>query len=132
MTLLGIDFGRRYIGLARATTDGRVASPWKVLPVRGREDALAKLVALVRREPIAGIVMGLPRHADGTEGSPARRVRRLARVLSRRTGVPVVLHDEYASTIEAAERLGHRDVRLDAAAAAVVLQDHLDSEEAPT
>lgn len=132
MTLLGIDFGRRHVGLARATADGRIAAPWKVLPVRGREDALAQLVALLRRESVQRAVMGLPRNADGTEGSPARRVRRLARVLARRTGVPVVLQDEYASTIEAAERVGGRKGRLDAAAAAVILQAYLDAEKTTT
>ena len=129
MIVLGIDFGRRRVGLARASLDGRLATPWKVLHVRGREDALAQLVSLLRRERFDRVVMGLPRNADGSEGSPARRMRRLARVLSLRTGVTVVLHDEYASTIEAAERIGARDVPLDAAAAAVILQEYLDTGE---
>jgi putative Holliday junction resolvase len=138
LELLGVDFGHRRIGLARASGEGRVARPWTTLHVRGREDGIRRLIQLLRREPVDCIVMGLPLRADGSEGDAARRLRRIGGVIADRSGVPVVFQDEYASTAEARARQDRataegsppaRAVAVDALAATVILQDYLDRSE---
>ena len=82
------------------------------------------------------LVIGLPSHLDGTASEQTTQTRRFAELLSDRLGLPLVMQDERLSSREAEERLAlqERDWRkrkgkLDAAAAAVILQDYLDSRE---
>ena len=84
---------------------------------------------------LVGIVLGLPCHLDGRPHEDGERVKALARALNRRTGLPVSLQDERLTTIEAEQRLAQRigDWRkrktlLDAAAAAIILQEYLDAQ----
>ena len=83
---------------------------------------------------LAGIVVGLPSHLDGRPHEHAVRVRAIASALGQRTGLPVTLQDERLTSVEAEQRLALRErdwrkrkARLDAAAAAVILQDYLDA-----
>ena len=82
---------------------------------------------------LAGIVVGLPSHLDGRPHEHAVRVRAIAEALEQRTGLPVTLQDERLTSVEAEQRLALRErdwrkrkARLDAAAAAIILQDYLD------
>lgn len=125
MKLLGIDFGRRFVGLARATVPPGLPEPWCVLPVRGREDALRRLADIVRSESIDLIVMGVPLDADGEAGPNAARLERIGRALSRATGVEIRFVDEYGTSADAREAVGG-NVRVDALAAAAILRRHLD------
>ncbi len=130
MRILAIDPGARRIGLATADRDSGIATPWKTLQVRGRDDALKRLTDLILAGDFDLLLVGLPLGADGEERSAAARARRFANELTRRTGVRVVLRDEYASTHEAQERLADVGSRrsVDEAAAAVILQEYLDAE----
>ena len=81
------------------------------------------------------MVVGLPSHLDGSPSDQTVRVQRMVTLLSSRTLVPVVLQDERLSSHEAEERLATRErdwrkrkAKLDAAAAAVILQDYLDGQ----
>ena len=83
---------------------------------------------------LAGIVVGLPSHLDGRSHEHAVRVRAIAEALEQRTGLPVTLQDERLTSVEAEQRLALRErdwrkrkARLDAAAAAIILQDYLDA-----
>src|SRR5262245_19379368 len=85
-------------------------------------------------EGLAAIVVGWPRRLDGTPTHQTPTVEAFARTLEQRVTVPIVLQDERLSSHEAESRLAHRErdwrrrkAKLDAAAAAVVLQDYLDS-----
>jgi putative Holliday junction resolvase len=91
---------------------------------------------LAQDDPIDRIVVGLPRRLDGSDNDQTSRVRQLALDLARRTGLPVDLQDERLSSREAEERLAvrqrdwrKRKDRLDAAAAAILLQDWLDEKK---
>jgi len=81
-----------------------------------------------------GIVVGLPRKLDGRDTDQTADVRQFALALEVQTGVDVVLQDERLTSVEAESRLAVRDrdwrsrkQRLDAEAAAVILQDYLDA-----
>lgn len=144
MRILGIDLGRRRIGLAVSDVSRTLARPLRTLE-RGASDrqAVNEIAALVRSmaaEPdgLEQVVIGLPRRLDGTETEETAHVTAMADALRRRIGVPVTLQDERLSSREAESRLALRErdwrkrkARLDAAAAAVVLQDYLDEHATP-
>ena len=140
MRIVGLDVGERRIGVAVSDVTRTLARPLGVLRPAGLDVDAVQLSAdeigrLAREEDgVASIVVGLPRRLDGTPSDMTRRVEQFARQLEARTALPVTLQDERLSSREAESRLALREkdwrVRkqhLDAAAAAVILQDYLDS-----
>jgi putative Holliday junction resolvase len=134
---LGVDLGRATIGLALADDVLRTARPLHTVR-RVRLEADLEAVGRVAAEyEVTQAVVGLPLNMDGTEGASARLARDFAPRLSAALGVPVALFDERLSTFEASTRLrdqgfSARDqkARIDAEAAAVILQGWLDRERA--
>ena len=137
--VLGIDLGERRIGVAVSDASGTLARPLKTI-TRGNSDAeaigqiLAVLTELSAEEEVGSIVVGLPTRLDGSAGSQTPRVGAMVALLAARVAIPVLTQDERLSSREAEERLaiGEKDWRkrkakLDAAAAAVILQDYLDA-----
>ncbi len=136
---LGVDLGTRRIGLARSDPSGVLASPWRTLVRSGDADAdRAAIVAAAHEVSATVIVVGLPRSLSGRDGAAARAARAEADALGAVAGaVPVVLHDERFTTHTAARDLRAAGVaardqrdRIDAAAAAVMLQGWLDGRPA--
>jgi putative Holliday junction resolvase len=140
MRILGVDDGRRRIGLAVSDPTGTLARPAET--VAGHDDPAAaarEVVAAIARleagdEAIRAIIVGLPLRLDGTANEQTGHARALAAELARTTGREVVLQDERLTSREAESRLALRErdwrarkKRLDAAAAAVMLQEYLDS-----
>lgn len=138
MRVLGIDFGAKRVGLALSDATGLLASPWKAVEGGAPLVAASRLAAvahLLAREDdgLAAIVVGLPRRLDGSDNDQTPIVRVFAAELARLAGLPVILQDERLSSHEAASRLAQRErdwrkrkAKLDAAAAAIILQDYLD------
>ena len=139
MRVLGVDDGRRRIGLAVSDPTGTLARP--VETVAGHDDPAAaarEVAAAIRRieagdEPLGAIVVGLPLRLDGSPNEQTDHARALAAELRRLTDCEVVLQDERLTSREAEIRLALRErdwrarkKRLDAAAAAVMLQEYLD------
>jgi putative Holliday junction resolvase len=138
--VLGIDYGARRIGLALSDASATLASPWRVIERPPSErDALNLLVSEIESliaadEGLEAVIVGWPRRLNGSPTHQTSAVEALARALEARVRVPVVLQDERLSSHEAESRLARREpdwrkrkAKLDAAAAAVVLQDYLDS-----
>jgi putative Holliday junction resolvase len=140
MRALGIDYGRRRIGLALSDATGMLARPWKTIARVGNPTQVAAaLVDELRSlaadgEPVAVVVLGLPRRLSGDASEQTEDVERLAAQLRPLAGVPLVLQDERLTSREAEQLLARRErdwrrrkERLDAMAAAVILQDYLDA-----
>ena len=140
MRFLGIDYGHRRIGLALSDPTGMLSRPWKTIARRGgRNEVAATLVAEVEtlaaeEDGLAGVVLGYPRTLAGEATDQTAAVGALADTLRARIGVPLVLQDERLSSREAESLLARRlknwrdrKPLLDAASAAVILQDYLDS-----
>lgn len=138
---LGIDFGRRRIGLALSDATGLLARPWKSIECRGGiADAAATLAAEVDAlaadgDGLAAIVVGYPRRLSGEPNEQTAAVEALAVRLRESTALPVILQDERLSSHEAEQRLAVRETdwrkrkpMLDAASAAIILQDYLDAQ----
>ena len=134
--VLGVDLGERRIGLALSDSSGTLASPLRTLEVTGDpdRDRLA-IVSAARDAEAQVIVVGLPRSLSGRDGPAARRARAEASALAEVAGeIRVELHDERFTTREAdravaaaGKRRRERRARVDAAAAAIILQSYLDA-----
>jgi len=132
--LLGIDFGRRRIGLALSDPTGTIASPLTTLERRGGAVPWAELERLVALHEVGALVVGLPLDLAGTETPWTAEVRAFGEELARRTGRPVHWIDERLSSVRAEravrslglpKRERERKERIDAAAAALLLQNFL-------
>jgi putative Holliday junction resolvase len=138
--IVGFDVGERRIGVAVSDASATLARPFDVITVgnddraaaRQAADAVARLAA--DDDEVGTIVVGLPRRLDGSPTAMTARVRAFAAALEAQTGLPVVFQDERLTSREAESRLALREKdwrarkrRLDAAAAAIILQDYLDT-----
>jgi putative pre-16S rRNA nuclease len=141
MRVLGIDLGRRRIGLAISDPTRTLARPLATLTVEeGQTDqsVLERVVVEVTRlagedDGLGEIVVGVPARLDGTPTGETAHAVAFIDALASRVTIPVVREDERLTSREAESRLALRErdwkkrkERLDAAAAAVILQDYLD------
>jgi putative Holliday junction resolvase len=138
MRALGVDVGSRRVGLAVSDVSSTIARPLSTLTVASIEDAVSRVAEEIVRlgsedDGLDVVVVGMPARLDGSPTDQTARVVAFVEALRAATRVPVVAEDERLSSVEAESRLAlrHRDWRqrkaaLDAAAAAVILQDYLD------
>ena len=137
---LGVDVGERRIGLALSDPSGTLATPLDTLaPAGGLDSRVAAVAGVVGRlareeDGLAAVVIGWPLALDGSPHAQTARVEAFVAALRRRITLPVRLQDERLTSREAEGRLALREKnwrrrrgRLDAAAAAVILQEHLDA-----
>jgi len=101
--VLALDVGERRIGLAISDPEGRVAVPLETLERRDETADLRSLAALVEREDVQVVVVGLPLSLDGSVGPQAERTQEFARRLAGAISRPLEMWDERLSTV-AAER----------------------------
>lgn len=132
--VIALDVGERRIGVAVSDPTGTLATPHTVIQRRSKAEDFARVARLVAELEIKKVVVGLPLSLNGEIGPQARRVTRYAQTLAQALDVPVELHDERYSTVTADALLAEggrkrRRVSIDAAAAAVILQDYLDSKK---
>jgi putative Holliday junction resolvase len=132
--LLGLDYGRRRIGVAASDALRLAAHPVGVISADDPEIMWAKISAAARTRDAVGAVVGLPLNMDGTEGPAARTVRAWGAELSARLALPVLFADERLSSFEADNMMRERGLnwrerkkRVDAISACVVLQSVLKS-----
>lgn len=131
--LLGLDLGKKTIGLALSDTTLTVATPLKTLK-RGKFTLDAKsLEGLVEEHGIGGLIVGLPLGLDGRPGRSAQSARAFARNFAEHSVIPLAMVDERYSTIAADKALlaadlsrQSRKASVDKVAAAYILQGALD------
>ena len=139
MRYVGVDLGERRIGLAVSDASATLARPLRTIE-RNRSDeeaasALLDAIAELHAEDeVSGVVVGLPTRLDGSASNQTARVQKMVDLLTPRLHVPIAMQDERLSSHEAEERLAVRErdwrkrkAKLDAASAAVILQDYLDA-----
>ncbi|MCR8725673.1 Holliday junction resolvase RuvX [Frigidibacter sp. ROC022] len=131
--LAGGDLGTKTIGVAVSDRLRSVASPLRTIRrTKFTKDAAALLAILAERE-IGGLVLGLPRNMDGSEGPRCQSTRAFARNLARLTDLPITFWDERLSTVAAERALLEADTSrkrrsevIDHVAAGYILQGLLD------
>jgi len=136
--VLGVDVGDRRVGLAISDASRTLARPLSTVSVTDAADAVDRVAktidSLVTDEDgLETIVVGLPARLDGSPTNATPRVQAFIEALRTRTAVRIVTEDERLTSREAESRLAlserdwrKRKEKLDAAAAAIILQDYLD------
>jgi len=134
VSVLGIDLGKKRIGLAISDPTERVALPAGMIESRGRKADVAAIGSLARERGVKQIVVGLPLHMDGRAGPEAQAARAFAKALESEAGIPVETLDERWSSVAAERTLretgGSRRRRssgeVDTLAATLLLRTFLD------
>lgn len=129
--VLGVDFGRRKIGLALSDPLG-MAHPLGTEKVTGLHNTVEIILNTVKEKEVSEVVLGYPLKTDGTVGEMALEVEKLAELL-KKEGLKIVLLDERFSSERAVRSLhimgkkkGKNKRDIDTMAAALLLQDYLD------
>lgn len=136
MRILGLDFGSKTVGVAVSdelllTAQGleiiRRQSPGKL------RQSLARIEAIVQEYQVERIVLGYPKNMNNTEGERCEKTKEFQEMLTRRTGLPVVLWDERLTTVSADRHMIESGIRredrkqyVDEIAAVFILQGYLD------
>ena len=131
--IAGLDLGEKTIGVAVSDTFLSVATPLET--VRRKKFTLDadRLLQIIAARRLGGLILGLPRNMDGSEGPRCQSTRAYARNLSRLTEVPIGFWDERLSTVAAEKALLEADTTrkrraevIDHVAASYILQGVLD------
>ena len=133
MKWLAVDYGDSRTGLAGCDESETVTSPiTPQIEEKSMNKVAAAAVEAARARQAAGLVCGLPKNMDGTEGKRAEKSRRFAQRLADMAGMPVVMWDERRTTVSAAAILADNDTfgqkrkeKLDSVSAAVILESFL-------
>lgn len=133
MVILGVDLGKARTGLAICDRGELLATPLCVVAEHSRERLAAEIARLAAEYSAEEIALGLPRNMDGSEGESAADAREMGLLLQEKTGLPICFVDERGTTITAHGYLNETNTRgkkrkaaVDAVAATVILQNHLD------
>ena len=108
MRTLAIDFGTRRIGLAMSDEGGRFATPVDVLQVNSPDQAIPTIIALIHKEGVERLVVGLPLNMDDTLGPSARTTIAWAKALTNQSKIDLVFVDERLSSFAAEQDLNDR------------------------
>lgn len=132
--LLGIDFGDVRIGIAISDPLGLTAQGLEVIRRKTAAEDLQRIGDLIREYDVQTIVLGFPKNMNGTIGPRGELTREFASLLEETFHLPVVLWDERMSSLAAERILIEADIRrnkrkqvVDKMAAAIILQNYLDS-----
>ena len=136
--VLAFDFGEKRIGVAVAELAAGIAHPLDTLHAEDNKTRFAAIAALIAEWKPVQLVVGEPRHEDGSTHEIGRLARRFAQRLEGRFGLPVALVDETLSSHAAQMQLHEHGVRggklkakLDAAAACEIMKTWLESRRKP-
>lgn len=131
---MGIDYGKKRIGIAISDELKLFAYPYTTITNTNNKDVFANLKDIIESNKISDVVVGLPFHDDGKPSDITELVNRFVDSLKNHIEIPVSTFDERYSTCEAREILVRNKITLkqskaliDRIAAAVILQNHLDS-----
>ena len=119
--LLGVDWGARRVGLAVSDESRGFVFPRGIIE-SSKQDVLNAIAKIIKSEQVAGVIIGLPLHADGTDSDTTRNVREFADALAAATDIPIGFMDERLTSIEATDITKNKK-GLDSVAAAVILEN---------
>ncbi len=128
MRCLGIDYGRRRIGLALSDPTLLIATPLIIIENRGIKKTVLQIWDIIQKNDVKQIVIGLPLHANGNESEMSREARAFGDVFVA-LGLPVEYVDERYTSYEAESMIGNQRQSknlIDKVAASIILQIYLD------
>ena len=131
--LLGIDPGKKRVGLAISDEDKLVSTPLKTIIKKNNSDLVKEIKEIIGENNIKGIVVGNPINMDGSKGPSAQSANDFAKYLSNNISIPVSMWDERLSTEGAFNLSSNLDInvskkveKLDQNAASFILQGAID------
>ena len=134
MRIMAIDHGTKRMGIALSDETATLAQPLEFIPAEPFADFLKRLKEIIREKQVEEILIGMPRNMDGSYGTAALKVQAFVAVLKETIAIPMRMWDERLTSaqanrmlIQAEVRRDKRKQRVDAAAAAILLQSYLDS-----
>ena len=133
MIIMSVDLGKARTGIAICDRSEIMATPLTVIEEWNRDRLLEKICEIAAERKAQRMVVGLPVNMDGSEGESAQGAREFADRLREASGIEVIMSDERGTTKTAIGYLNQSDTRgkrrkavIDAVAASIILQDHLD------
>ena len=131
--LIGIDPGKKRIGIAISDENKKVATPYTTIVKKDYSSFLAQIKKIVQENAIKGIVIGNPINMDGSIGPKSQSSRSFVNNLSKEINIPILLWDERLTTVSAERSLLEADLSrkkrqqiIDKIAASIILQSFLD------
>ena len=131
--ILGVDPGRKRIGLAIGDDNLKIATSYKTMEFGGIRNFIDSLGTIIEEEEVKIIVMGLPKNMNGSEGESAKFSRRLAESIKKELKLKVEFIDERLTTEaavkqihETGSKVGKSKKNIDMLAATLILQTYLD------
>lgn len=131
--ILGLDFGEKTIGVAVSDLTWSVATPRETIKRKKFTLDAQALDAIVAQTDAKGLILGLPRNMDGSEGPRCQKTRAFARNLAQKSDIPIGFWDERLSTVAAERAMLEADLSrarraeaIDHVAAGFILQGALD------
>ena len=128
MRCLGIDYGRRRIGLALSDPTLLIATPLMIIENRGIKKTVLQIWDIIQKNDVTQVVVGLPLHANGDESEMSREARQFGDVF-KALGLSVEFVDERYTSYEAESMIGKQRQSknlIDKVAASIILQIYLD------
>ncbi len=133
MRYLGLDLGKKRIGIALSDKTGTISTPYKVIL---SDDLFAELKEIINFEKITDIIIGFPKNMNNTIGPSAKEALTIKKEIEKQFLVNVYLQDERRTTIAANETMQQSNVakkkrkqKVDQMAASIILQTFLDRRE---
>ena len=123
MRYLGIDFGLKRVGVALSDESCRLAFPHSVLP--NNKALIAEVSRIAKEQKVGTIVVGESKNLDGKDNPLMKEITVFVRTVHKETKKPVYLEPEFWSSCQAGRWQG-KTAKLDASAAAIILQSFLD------
>ena len=134
LRVMALDVGQKRIGVAMSDPDALLAMPLTTIARRAGTKDVDEVLRLAAEHDVGEIVVGMPFSLSGRKGPQAERVSEFAKVLAGCTTIPISSVDERYSSVQAERSLRELGIepsrnraRVDAAAASVILQSHLDA-----
>ena len=131
--IMAVDFGDTRTGLAVSDISRFLASGIGYISPGGIEKTADAVAEIAKEQRVVGVIVGLPKNMDGTEGFRAQRCREFAAMLEARLSFPVVMVDERLTTVSASRYLNETNTRgaqrkkvIDTLSAQIILQNALD------
>ncbi|MBL4601117.1 MAG: Holliday junction resolvase RuvX [Emcibacteraceae bacterium] len=132
--LLGLDLGSKTIGIALSDILLTVATPMETIKRTKFTKDAQRLLTIIDEQKVGGLILGLPKNMDGSEGPRCQSTRQFARNIAEKTGIPICFWDERLSTIAVTRTLLEADTSrkrraelVDKMAASYILQGVLDN-----
>ena len=123
MRYLGIDFGKKRVGVAISDESNRLAFPLSVLP--NDKTLLGAIQEIIKIEKIEQIVIGESKDFQGKPNKIMGEIEKFAKILKEKTQLVIVFEPEFMTSVQAEQLQGKNEMH-DASAAAIILQSYLD------